>query len=1120
MQRTMMKSLVLSASTTALLTGAYAQPASNEPSEEIVVTGTRIARDPNLASPQPVQSISRDSFLRSGEFSVADVLLETPGLTASTTADQSLDSGFSAGTSVLNLRGLGTERTLTLVNGRRHVSGIASSQQVDIGTIPDNLVERVEVLTGGASAVYGADAVTGVVNFILRRDYEGVEVNVRGGISEQADGEQFSASLLAGRNFFDGRWNVTFSAQADYDGGLRAGDRIFSRNNNVENDFSNPDLRFQRGDISAASTPNFDQFYGFENTGRFRFGLPIPSADAFIADYEAEFGAAPNLTSAEQALFDRAANAPSRAFLPQPTFAISSTGGVITDANFSLAPGVDVNSNGQDDCLESFVGYNNSLDGAESFGLAGGCWVIDPDGTVRPYQDGLVAGNFNQFGGDGIETTFDEDFIIPEQQRYAFNFLTSFEATDWATLFFEGKYVYQDVTDGGPLNTFYDLLTGSPDNPFLPEELRPLAEESGGLFITRDPADLGGNQTDNERRTYRFVGGVEGSLFDNTFNYNISANYGRFERRQTNRNAVLVDRWFAAIDVVTDPATGQPVCRSDIDPDTLPPTTIFDIPAFDAGFFTFQPGDGQCEPANIWGGRGSISPESVEFITENVVDNFTLEQFVVTALFDGNTEEFFSFPTGGPIGWVFGFEYRDEESDSDISDLGVGLLPQPVQATYDASITVPAGTDVAVATDDPNDIGDVVVDSLIFDPSAQVTDFGGSYDVWEVFGEIQLPLLNDLPFAYNAELGAAVRYADYSTIGSALTWSVNGAYAPIQGLSFRGTYGVAVRAPNIFELFSPPQGATFRPVDPCDINEINALRQADPATAEIREANCIADLSALGVDFSQGFTFEDPLSARFFGTSGGNPNVQEETATTYTIGFVFSPTFLEGLDMTFDYYNIEIEDGIASPTSQDIVDNCYDSANFPNQFCGQFTRNGNPESPQFGGFNFLAQQQVNFGRIETAGIDGTVQYQRMLFGIDWTARVTGNLVDRLDFFFDPGDPSAVDPELGEIQRPEWSGVAALAGRYGPVSLQWSTVFQDRVTLFGAEIETVDARFGENGFSDRVFIHDFSLVADARENMRIFAGVNNIFDRKPFRTAIALPVSPRGRNFFLGVNYIF
>ena len=140
--------------------------AQDELIEEVIVTGSRISRDSNLTGALPVQSVNAEDIRRSGEFSIADVVNDIPALLTSVTAEQSIDNGID-GQNTLNLRGLGANRTLVLVDGRRHVGGLQGSSAVDVGSIPMPLIERVEVLSGGASAVYGADAVSGVVNFFL-----------------------------------------------------------------------------------------------------------------------------------------------------------------------------------------------------------------------------------------------------------------------------------------------------------------------------------------------------------------------------------------------------------------------------------------------------------------------------------------------------------------------------------------------------------------------------------------------------------------------------------------------------------------------------------------------------------------------------------------------------------------------------------------------------------------------------------------------------------------------------------------------------------------------------------------------------------------------------------------
>ena len=194
--------------------------------DTVRVTGSRIPIDPNVLSSVPIQSVNEADIQLSGEINLADVVNDIPALISSLTAENS-----ATGANSLNLRGLGGERTLTLVNGRRHVAGFRGTQAVDIGTIPRGLVERVEVTTGGASAIYGADAVTGVVNFILKDDFEGFDLDIQTGVSSEGDAQTFLVEALYGVNFADDRGNIVFSVSHQADSGLTYGDRDWSRDN-------------------------------------------------------------------------------------------------------------------------------------------------------------------------------------------------------------------------------------------------------------------------------------------------------------------------------------------------------------------------------------------------------------------------------------------------------------------------------------------------------------------------------------------------------------------------------------------------------------------------------------------------------------------------------------------------------------------------------------------------------------------------------------------------------------------------------------------------------------------------------------------------------------------------
>lgn len=177
--------------------------------EEVIVTGSRIAR-PNLESAVPVTTVSGEELFQTGNTAMGDLLNDLPSMR--TTIGQANSGRFlgTTGLNLLDLRGLGTQRTLVLVNGRRHVGGDILSNAVspDVNTFPTDLVERIDVVTGGNSAIYGSDAIAGVVNFVLKRDFEGLQMRAQGGQSSKGDADSYYASVLAGSNFAENRGNI------------------------------------------------------------------------------------------------------------------------------------------------------------------------------------------------------------------------------------------------------------------------------------------------------------------------------------------------------------------------------------------------------------------------------------------------------------------------------------------------------------------------------------------------------------------------------------------------------------------------------------------------------------------------------------------------------------------------------------------------------------------------------------------------------------------------------------------------------------------------------------------------------------------------------------------------
>ena len=189
-----------------------AETAADNEETAIIVTGSRIAR-PNLDAVSPVTSVTVGELVDSGDISLGDALNELPALRS--TFNQSNSNRFigTSGLSLLDLRGLGTNRTLVLINGRRQVGAIPGDFRIDVNTIPTELLERVDIVTGGNSAVYGSEAVAGVVNFITKSDFEGLRVTGQASITDRGDREQQFFAVTAGKNFADGRGNIAFSAE-------------------------------------------------------------------------------------------------------------------------------------------------------------------------------------------------------------------------------------------------------------------------------------------------------------------------------------------------------------------------------------------------------------------------------------------------------------------------------------------------------------------------------------------------------------------------------------------------------------------------------------------------------------------------------------------------------------------------------------------------------------------------------------------------------------------------------------------------------------------------------------------------------------------------------------------
>ncbi len=242
LRRAVRRVLATSAAATTVVAGSVmAQDQEAGVTETVVVTGTRLSR-PDLESNSPLSTVSADEIRLQGSVNVEEVLLDLPQTVpgVSSTTNNGGD-----GTTTVNLRGLGSQRTLVLVDGKRFIPSDQGGA-ADLNAVPVSLLERIDVVTGGASAVYGSDAMAGVVNLILKKNFQGIQFDTQYGQTGESDGDQIDVNILVGNNFADGAGNVTAYAGYTQRDEIFQGDREFSSFALTE-DGANPGTLIQQG---------------------------------------------------------------------------------------------------------------------------------------------------------------------------------------------------------------------------------------------------------------------------------------------------------------------------------------------------------------------------------------------------------------------------------------------------------------------------------------------------------------------------------------------------------------------------------------------------------------------------------------------------------------------------------------------------------------------------------------------------------------------------------------------------------------------------------------------------------------------------------------------------------
>lgn len=978
--------------------------------EEVVVTGSRITRFEGDYT-APVLSLDSGQIEASGKVNIEDYVSEVASLIGSSGSYESANgnSGTQTGINALNMRNLGSNRTLVLVNGRRHVSSVATGEPlVDTNTIPTALVERVDVLTGGASAVYGADAVSGAVNFVLKDDFEGLSVRTQAGISSEGDAEESMASVVWGANFADGAGNVTASFE------YRKQERL----------------------------QIFERDYGLDER-------------EYIVNNPAEYRQTDD------------PSVPDKIVMGGRTYIFTAPDGRYDIEGFNTATGQD---------------------------LAFGDLILNSSGA--PFNLGQAVSGAHMIGGDGTPTQFFTSQLLPESETNAINLNARYDLSDKATVFSELKYSTTDAVNPRS-SSFTSVLQLTLDNPFIPDAFDDVLAniQDPTINLARDDLELR-SSNDITRETTRIVLGVRGDLTD-WLNYEASYNHGVTEVENRLLNMRREDRYFAAMDAVIDPSTGQATCRSNLDPSAVPPIDVV-VSSYNAAVWgdgingSFEPGaNSGCVPFNpfVDGTASYFSPgeydpnnpnsAAMAFIAGDgvpLVDYGKISQTVYNGYLAGSTSGIgFELPAG-PIDFVVGGEYREERVSNDVDSI----------------------------RSNPNGLT-----SLNFE-----RDSKSSYDVKEVFTEVSVPIFEDLgPFMQALRMDGAYRFSDYSTIGETTAYSVGLNWTVNESVILRGSFGSSVRAPNLAELFSPDNESSYRPEDVCE--QANLGSQSANTIA-----NCAIELAALGIDPAT-FVSASPVGRP--GIKGGNPLLEEETSETQTLGVVFTPTFLPGFVAAIDLWDIELTQGILYPSDDEIVSQCYDSPTLDNPFCSLFSR---APTGIVGAIIDLEQRPVNVSALTTSGVDFSANYT-MGLGADMgslSLGLNGSYLNELKT-----QPTVAPKQVEEVgllttllgqQAPEWVVNFSANWERGPISVNYRLHHQSELSIYEDEEIERQPDISDYMHTDALFVHDIQANYDFNNGIDVYMGVNNVADRQPDPTYLNTPIGAKGRYFYMGLTANF
>ena len=482
-----------------------------------------------------------------------------------------------------------------------------------------------------------------------------------------------------------------------------------------------------------------------------------------------------------------------------------------------------------------------------------------------------------------------------------------------------------------------------------------------------------------------------------------------------------------------------------------------------------------CVPVNIFG-TDTLTPEMADFLKVTTGREDSFDRNVAGATITG---DLFELPAGA-VATAFGLEWRAE-----------------------SFLTVP---------DESSRSGDLGGVAPIIN--------GGDFDVKEIFAEARFPIFADLPGVDSLAVEAAIRYSDYSTIDGVTTWKAGLDWAVNDWLRARASYNVAIRAPNLDELYGAPSSGFVGGVDPCVVDN-----NPTPAIKQVCVAQGVppAIVDNLQVGASQGWS----------AFSGGNINLNEEESDTLSVGFVLTPQFLDGLSVAVDYFDIKVDGAINQVSSQALVNSCFQTLNINSVACQSITRLST------GNIDRVNAPLLNLATREASGVDLQVSYVVDLPDAVAIAGHTSSLDIRFSStwqFEDSAVALAGQPGIdcagfygGSCSSdsvritPDYRGLLSATWNAGPLSIG------TRIELIGDLELSADAFPNQNGTLDSIFYWDLDGRYRFTEKVEAFLGIQNVADEQPpvigFRAGgdsnTNIPLfDPLGRSYFGGVSVRF